>query len=794
VQHPKWPLLAAASVFIAGFGALGTIWAAGEWEEGQPGFPDYLSGTVGDAVLLPTLVYLLAWSRGRVLDAVSRSPSLRRSTLYASLGAVPGAAVMASWLLDEEARLNWSLPEPGVFSLAGWWHAVFLVLVCALLSEHALVVMLGLRHMRSTAAADHAAYVRSPLVPCVSAVAVAFCGLAVYDSLPSAATSASISTIAAVSAAAIIAIATFMTTAGAFSLGVLFRMGLGITCGFLLSIAIILASGNGFDGLALLAALMVGVGLGECVWRHYDSAARLFIFPVLTAGVPLLVQQFGVTTGLISGLVAAAIVAPTVVLLFRTLPLTGPALPLRRRVEMVTVTAGAALFAALVLTWEQAERELALLDYAPIAVTIAFEWVFFSLIQSIWTEYTALQEDVSLRSHSSTASNEQVNFASHAYLAAMPLGVGLVTLLVLTVQSAIGGADAGRAVALGRYVLDEQLGWTAAISALLLLLSCGAPVARMLQASPFAGDSPIDKATASRGAQLVQLGALGVLAFASLAASMGLLPLVRQGLPMWAVFFLLIQLSLLSLDTYESPIVNCCFLAYRLPSAVDHAVSALATIATAGVTLLGLYWGALTARTATVAVIALAVVAIVRLAICVCSAAIIYSRSQSHYGTDYPPFFNMLQDEALRMLLASLVVWFPAYGITHFSQDAAVSAGVVLTVLFAAYVPLTPVFFWSCQQNLRHFFAQRRIRWSGSNATIGGPSSVTGPKAVISLLGLYPRLRTTAGGGARFVTALGFHLSFQIVVRGLVAVTAIAPAVLFAGAGVKSAVGRDVTT
>ncbi len=794
MQHPRWPLLVALGVLGAGFGSSGTIWLAGEWEEGQPGFPDYLSGTVGDAVLLPALVYLLAWSRGRVLDAVGNSPSVTRSIVYASLGAVPGAAVMASWLLDEGARLNWSLPEPGTFSLAGWWHAIFLVLVCALLSEHALAVMLGLRRLRSVAAATHAAYIRSPAVPSIGAVAVAFCGLAVYDSLPSAATFASISTIAAVSAATLVAIATFVTTAAALSVGVLFRLGLGLTCGVLLSIAIIYASGDGFDGLALFAALLVGFGLGECIWRNYDSAVRLFIFPILTAGVPLLVQQLGATTGLVSGLVAAGLVAPVVVLLFRSLPLTGPPLPLRRRVEMVTVAAGAALFAALVLTWEQAERELALLDYAPIAVTIAFEWVFFSLIQSIWIEYTALQEDASLRLQSSTASSQQVSFASHAYLAAMPLGVGLVTLLVLTVQSAIGGTDAESVVTLGRYVLDERLGWTAAISAVLLLLSCGAPLARMVQASPFAGDLPTEKATASRGAQVIQVGSLFALALASLAASTELLPVVLRELPTWAVIFLLIQLALLSLDTYESPIVNCCFLAYRLPTASDHAISALATVATVGVTFLGIYWGALRAGTATAAVVALAVVAIVRLAICVSAAAIIYSRSEFYYGTDYPPFFNMLQDEVLRMLLASLVVWFPAYGVTHFSQNAAVSAGVVLTVLFAAYVPLTPVFFWSCQQNLRHFFAQRRIRWSGRNANIGGPPAPAGLKAVISLLRLYPRLHTSAPGGARFVTALGFHLSFQIVVRGLVAVSAIAPAVLFAGAGVKSAVGRDVTT
>ncbi len=789
-----WPWVAAAGVLSAGFCSLGLIWLVGDWEEGQPGFPDYVSGTVGDAVLLPALVYFLAWSRERVVGTVGESPSLRASLTYALLGAVPGAAVMASWLLDDDARLNWSLPEPGRFSLAGWWHAVFLVLVCGLLAEHALTAILGLRRLRSTAAATHQTYVRHPVVPSISALAVAFCGLAVYDSLPSATTFASISTMSSVSVATLGAVATFVAATGAFAIGVVFRLVMGIVCGVLLSVAIVMARGDGFDGLALLAALLVGVGLGECLWRHYEAAIRLFTFPIITAGVPLLVQQLGATTGLISGLLAAGVAAPAVLLFFRVLPVTGPPLSKRRRVEIVAVTAGAALFTALILTWRDGGSDVALLDYAPIAVTIAFEWVFFSLIQSVWIEYTALQEDASLRPHSSTASPQQVNFASHAYLAAMPLGVGLVTLLVLTVQSAVGGTEVERGVALSPYVLDERLGWAAGLSALFLLISCGAPVTHMMVRSSFAGDTPTPKPAASRNATYAQVGFLTVLAIVSLAAFAGLLPLLRQELPTWAASFLLIQLSLLSLDTYESPIVNCCLLAYRLPTAIDHSVSVLATVITAAVTFVGLYWGALAAPTVTAAVVALLAVAVVRLAVCICSAAIIYARSEFHYGTDYPPFYNMLQDEGLRMLLASLVIWFPAYGVTHFSRDAAISVGVVLTVLFAAYVPLTPVFFWSCQQNLRHFFAQRRIRWSGNASHIGGPSSSAGLKAVLSLLCLYPRIGTAAPGGPRFVTALGFHLSFQIVVRGLVATTAIAPAILFAGAGVKSAVGRDVTT
>jgi hypothetical protein len=136
------PLACALGFALVGFGGLATFWAVGEWRGGLPGLFDYRSATIGDAVLLPTLVGCLVAGvqHLRVPQEEQAScpaplPANERLWLAAAfaVGAILGAATQVAWRADPDPRLNWTLPEAHHFNSAGWYHAGFLTLSCGTL-------------------------------------------------------------------------------------------------------------------------------------------------------------------------------------------------------------------------------------------------------------------------------------------------------------------------------------------------------------------------------------------------------------------------------------------------------------------------------------------------------------------------------------------------------------------------------------------------------------------------------------------------------------------------------------
>lgn len=116
---------AAAGVFLAGFGALNAYSVVTPNPHGLRGLYGYFSATIGDGVLLPAAAYTLV----RAVQITSRR-RFRWWQLIAGaiIGAGASAALMWSWLTDPHPKLDWTLPEPGTFNAAGWYHAVFLTL------------------------------------------------------------------------------------------------------------------------------------------------------------------------------------------------------------------------------------------------------------------------------------------------------------------------------------------------------------------------------------------------------------------------------------------------------------------------------------------------------------------------------------------------------------------------------------------------------------------------------------------------------------------------------------------
>jgi hypothetical protein len=108
----------------------------------------------------------------------------------AIVGALAGAAVQASWFLDADPQVNWTLPAPHTFSAPGWYHAGFFVAFSSFAAS-SLLLMVG--RLRS---AGPDVDVRTEVTVLVGAVAC-FLGLVVADSWPSASTSSSAVTILA---------------------------------------------------------------------------------------------------------------------------------------------------------------------------------------------------------------------------------------------------------------------------------------------------------------------------------------------------------------------------------------------------------------------------------------------------------------------------------------------------------------------------------------------------------------------------------------------------------------------
>jgi hypothetical protein len=127
---------------FAGLALLGTL---GSYRADLPGFWDYPSGTIGDGVLLPGLMAALLVQLGSKRPR-DRSAERRWVAVGGFLGALVGAAVPASWYLDDETAEIWMLPTPHHYVVAGWVHLAYVTVACGALAALAAIVLRRARH------------------------------------------------------------------------------------------------------------------------------------------------------------------------------------------------------------------------------------------------------------------------------------------------------------------------------------------------------------------------------------------------------------------------------------------------------------------------------------------------------------------------------------------------------------------------------------------------------------------------------------------------------------------------
>jgi hypothetical protein len=101
----------------------------------------YLSATLGDGLLLPIAF-------GALIFAYSLTAKIQHGLAIRlvgfAIGAGLGAATQVTWLLDDHPQLNWTLPRPHHFNVAGIYHAAFLAIVSGLFGSLWFTVLLRL--------------------------------------------------------------------------------------------------------------------------------------------------------------------------------------------------------------------------------------------------------------------------------------------------------------------------------------------------------------------------------------------------------------------------------------------------------------------------------------------------------------------------------------------------------------------------------------------------------------------------------------------------------------------------
>ncbi|MFL5901087.1 MAG: hypothetical protein ACJ75S_07810 [Solirubrobacterales bacterium] len=143
-------LLVGACVVLPGFVALALLGSLGTYPAGLPGFWDYPSGTIGDALLVPIIIIGL-FVQAQALRQWAAPSERPWQVLGTVIGAIGGAAVPLSWYLDPHTSHIWMLPEAHHYLLAGWWHFAYLTATTALLG-YLIVTVLGRLHRAPSAA------------------------------------------------------------------------------------------------------------------------------------------------------------------------------------------------------------------------------------------------------------------------------------------------------------------------------------------------------------------------------------------------------------------------------------------------------------------------------------------------------------------------------------------------------------------------------------------------------------------------------------------------------------------
>ena len=141
------PVLVWFAVLCLGWGAMRTFWETcyKHIYQGNRSFPYYLSANWGDPLILPAICALMTFEMRKFRNYV-RWTSVSAAGI---LGLLVGVASQFQWTHSSHTALNWTFTPQGSFNLPGWYHAIFLSVMCGvLLAGAVMMVSLGRHRIR----------------------------------------------------------------------------------------------------------------------------------------------------------------------------------------------------------------------------------------------------------------------------------------------------------------------------------------------------------------------------------------------------------------------------------------------------------------------------------------------------------------------------------------------------------------------------------------------------------------------------------------------------------------------
>lgn len=693
-----WPL----AVFGFGYAVLWFFWTFGDPPPGLPGLYVFRSATWGDGLLLPLLALCLRVLTLR-LGTAQEAPSSRRGVVagVALAGAALGGAVVLTWLLDDRPGLNWTNPKPHHFNAAGTYHAVFLVLACALFAGLGADLVVHLRRAGAEA-------VRKALTSSWASVALACTAgygyLGFLDGTRGNATAGSTASLTVMAVAAAVVVAALFSFGGGASLAYVNTLVVALILTFL-TVAFALSHPH-LDALtyaALASALLSGVGLTATTHSgsHVSAVEALGVCGIFCATTVYVSTTHSdklwvaVAAAFLatSGAVALRWLRSNVTHMPRQSPVTG-------KYGLAAGISACLLLSSMFAAWinERAGDEYVTGGFILTVVGAVLGGVFFQYFKADFTDLMRIEGENTDRPDAERAGRAQREAAKRVWIRLASYSLAAFSaMLVLSISLApsLGWHPGG--AGLRWHIVGGAVGIATAVAVLVartLAVAARPHADREHRETPSRTDTPAWVCTGGGGLVLVVVGA----------------SVVRAG---EVNVLAMAQAVMIALFAAEGMLGNGVWLhVAKLTPASRSAVTAVALAV--GLTT---YWSltdlirpAGHAAHLGESLFAWLCCAILVCALVVSTTAAAYVAGGRPYWTDYPPAKSVAQDVFLLSVLWLALGWFPQTVLTHVPASAPERWAAVGTLLAGFMLTFCPPFLWTLENNDTHVCRQRARR------------------------------------------------------------------------------------
>lgn len=120
------------SASALGFGVLNLFWFNYSGDKALKGLYDYYAATIGDGICLPLLIgagYYFSTVNKWKEYIKEKTKDKKKIDILGIIAVVIAIFVQGSWLISDSTELNWTIDQIHHFNLAGWYHAIYFVIM-----------------------------------------------------------------------------------------------------------------------------------------------------------------------------------------------------------------------------------------------------------------------------------------------------------------------------------------------------------------------------------------------------------------------------------------------------------------------------------------------------------------------------------------------------------------------------------------------------------------------------------------------------------------------------------------